>query len=91
MTWTVVHPIDDKSPLYGKTAADLEGLQAEIMIMMKAYDDTSAQTVHARYSYRYDEIVWGAKFAPAFEIEPDGDLHVEVNRVGAIEAVPLVE
>ena len=91
LTWTVVHPIDEKSPLYGKTPADLERLQAEVMIVMKAFDDTSAQTVYTRYSYRFDEITWGAKFAPAFDVEPNGDLRVEVNRVSAIDSAPLIE
>ena len=89
LTWTVVHPIDEKSPLYGKIQEDLERLQAEVLIMMKGFDDTFAQTVHARYSYRYDEILWGAKFAPAFEIDANGDLRVEVNRVGNVERVAL--
>ncbi|MGA8028065.1 MAG: ion channel [Bryobacteraceae bacterium] len=89
LTWTVVHPIDEKSPLYGKTPAELEQLQAEVMIMMKGFDDTFGQTVQARYSYRYDEITWGAKFAPAFETEKNGDLHVEVNRVGRTEPARL--
>ncbi len=86
LTWTVVHPIDQNSPLYGKTKEDLQQLQAEVMIMLKGFDDTFGQTVNARYSYRYDEIIWGAKFAPAFEVESDGDLRLEVNKVGAIEA-----
>ena len=90
LTWTVVHPIDDKSPFFGKTAQNLQQLQAEVIVVMKAFDDTSAQTVHARYSYRYDEITWGAKFVPAFDIESSGDLHLEVNKVGAIDPVPLI-
>lgn len=89
LTWTVVHPIDKNSPLYGKTKEDLERLQAEVMIMLKGIDDTFGQTVHVRYSYRYDEIVWGAKFAPAFEVETGGDLLVELDRVGLIETAPL--
>jgi inward rectifier potassium channel len=89
LTWTIVHPIDEKSPLYRKTAQDLERLQAEILIMIKAFDDTFGQTVQVRYSYRYDEIVWGAKFTPAFDVEPNGDLRLEVNKVGSVEAVPL--
>jgi inward rectifier potassium channel len=88
LTWTIVHPIDDKSPLYGKTAADLERLQAEIMILLSGFDDTFGQTVHTRFSYRYDEIVWGAKFAPAFEIDKDGDLVIEVDRVSEIDYLP---
>jgi len=84
LTWTIVHPIDEKSPLHGKTAADLEKLQAEVLILIKGFDDTFSQTVHARYSYRYDEIVWGAKFAPAFDVDQHGDIDLEVNKVGAL-------
>lgn len=91
LTWTVVHPIDEKSPLYEKTPADLAQLQAEVMIMMKGFDDSFGQTVHARYSYRYDEIRWGAKFAPAFEIDGNGELRVEVNKVGNFEAVAIAD
>jgi inward rectifier potassium channel len=86
LTWTIVHPIEHDSPLHNKTAADLERLQAEILILVKGYDDTFSQTVHARYSYRYDEIIWGARFAPAFHVDPDGDLILEVNKVGELVA-----
>jgi inward rectifier potassium channel len=84
LTWTVVHPIDQESPLYGKTAEDLEKYQAELMILVKGFDDTFSQTVHARYSYRYDEFKWGARFAPAFEVDSEGDIVLDVNRVGAM-------
>ncbi len=80
----MVHPIDKESPLYGKTAADLERLQTELLILVKGFDDTFSQTVHARYSYRYDEFKWGARFAPAFEVDPEGDLVLDVNKVGAL-------
>jgi len=85
LMWTVVHPIAEDSPLFGKTPENLERLQAEIMIMLRGVDDTFGQTVHSRYSYRYDEIVWGAKFAPGFEVESSGDLRVEIDRVSALE------
>jgi inward rectifier potassium channel len=81
LTWTVVHPIVDGSPLLGKTAQDLERLQAEVLIMMKGHDESFGQSVHARYSYRYDEIVWGARFATSFEVEKNGDLRIEVDKV----------
>ncbi len=81
LTWTVVHPIDSRSPLYGKSPEDLELLQAELMVMLKGYDDTFSQTVHARYSYRYDEIRWGHRFTPAFEIDESGAIDVHVDRI----------
>ena len=59
LTWTIVHPIDHHSPFWGKTKEDLERLQAEVLILIKGFDETFSQTVHARYSYRFDEIVLG--------------------------------
>ena len=84
LTWTVVHPIDQQSPLWGKTAEDLSALQAEVLILIKAYDDTFSQTVLARHSYRHDEMVWGARFAPAFFVDSEGDLVLEIQKLGDI-------
>ena len=88
LTWTIVHPIDQDSPLFGKTAADLEKLQAELMILVKGFDDTFSQTVHARYSYRYNEFKWGARFAQAFEVDSEGDIVLDVNKVGDLLEPP---
>jgi inward rectifier potassium channel len=82
LTWTIVHPIDTESPLWGKSAEDLRAMQAEFLILIKAYDDTFSQTVLARYSYRHDDVVWGKRFAPAFSVDSEGDLVLEVGKVG---------
>ena len=84
LTWTIVHPIDGESPLAGLTAEDLQRRQAEVMILIKGYDDTFSQTVLSRYSYRFDEVIWHKRFAPAFQVDPDGDLVLELHRVGEI-------
>jgi len=83
--WTIVHPIDQDSPLWGLSAADLAKRQAEVLILIKAYDDTFAQSVQARYSYRHDEVVWGKKFIPAFSITSDGNVLVELDKIGEVE------
>lgn len=83
LTWTVVHPIDEGSPLFGKSAEDLARLQAEFVVLIKGFDDTFSQTVHARYSYRYDEVTWGARFQPAFEISGDGNMVLDLDRVSS--------
>jgi inward rectifier potassium channel len=84
LTWTIVHVIDESSPLWGKTAEDLETVQAELLILLKGHDDTFNQTVFARRSYRHDEIVWGARFAPAFFVDTDGDLILELPKIGEL-------
>jgi inward rectifier potassium channel len=83
LTWTIVHPLDETSPLFGKTPEDLERLQAEFVVLIKAFDDTFSQAVHTRYSYRYDEVAWQAKFEPAFEIDSNGDMVLNLDRVGS--------
>ena len=65
--WTLVHPITDKSPLYGLTPQELEQSDTEILISLQALDDTFVQMVHTRFSYRYDEIKWGHKFSPIYD------------------------
>ena len=81
LTWTVVHPIDSASPFFGKSAEDLARVSAEILILLQGFDDTFSQVVHSRYSYRHDEFVWGAKFAPAFKVDQKGGLVVEVDHI----------
>lgn len=87
LTWTVVHPIDEASPLWGKTAAELLALQSELLILVKGFDETFSQVVHTRFSYRADELVWGAKFTPAFSVEPSGDILLELDKVGEFRSV----
>jgi inward rectifier potassium channel len=84
LSWTVVHPIDEESPLWGKTAEDLANLQAEVLILIKGYDDTFSQTVLSRHSYRYDEILWNKRFAPAFFVDDRGDMVLELKKVGEV-------
>ncbi len=89
LTWTIVHPIDQQSPLYGKTAEDLEHLRVEFLILIKGTDDTFGQTVHQRYSYRHDEVVWNAKFAPAFDVTAEGNLELQMDRLSELVEVGL--
>ena len=81
LSWTLVHTVDEASPLYGKTAADLEELQAEFLIVVKCFDDTFSQTVHARRSYPHEHVVWGARFQPTFRIDEQGDLELDLNKL----------
>jgi inward rectifier potassium channel len=87
LTWTVVHPIDSASPFYGKTAEDLKKVSAELLILIQGFDDTFSQLVNARYSYRHDEILWGAKFVPAFSVDAHGDLVLDLERLDELKMV----
>ena len=80
LSWTVVHPLDNKSPLWELEPLDLDKGDAEILILIKAFDDTFSQTVHSRTSYQYEEIIWDARFKPV--IEPNEDGIMTLNMAG---------
>lgn len=84
LSWTIVHPIDDNSPLHGLGPDELEKLQVEFLILIKCFDDTFSQTVHARYSYTFDELEWESRFLPAFDITDEGDLAFDVSQLDRI-------
>jgi inward rectifier potassium channel len=67
ISWTLVHPIVETSPLWQQTSEDLQMADTEILIFIRAIDETFSQQVHLRYSYRFNEVVWGAKFRPMFD------------------------
>ena len=67
--WTIVHAITEESPLYGHTEIELKESEAEILVLIKGFDDSFAQNVHSRNSYLHNEIVWDAKFEIMHENE----------------------
>jgi inward rectifier potassium channel len=91
MSWTIVHPIDEESPIYGWTNEDFKNNDVEFMVLIRAYEETFAQTVHSRSSYRYNEMVIGAKFVPIVKPGDKGSVTVELNRINAYEETPLFE
>jgi inward rectifier potassium channel len=59
LSWTIMHVIDEKSPLYGATIDQLYDMQFEILILLSGTDDTLADVIYARHSYTPDEILMG--------------------------------
>ncbi len=72
LSWTIVHIVDENSPLYGVTQDQLCASGAEFLILLTGMDETFSQVVNARSSYRADEIIWDAKFTDIFLYDPEG-------------------
>lgn len=66
LSWTLVHPITNDSPLFELTALDFETIRGEIIVNIKTFDDMFSTTVAARTSYIFEEVVYGAKFNPMY-------------------------
>ena len=91
MSWTIVHPITTESPLYGMSDEELKKVHGEFLIIMSGFDDTFAQNVYMLNSYRHDEVLWGAKFVRNFYDGEDGEIIVEVDKVGKCARAELNE
>jgi inward rectifier potassium channel len=87
LSWTVVHPLDNDSPLKDITPEEMANGEASFAILLKAFDDTFSQTVHSRTSYMYDEIVWGAKFKPTFDRDEEGRIVLNLDKIDDYEVV----
>lgn len=82
--WTIVHPINEASPLYNLNAEELHKNDVEFIVSMKAFDETTSQNVYSRSSYKASEIKWGEKFVYAVTQE-DGGLIIDVNKLNITE------
>lgn len=87
LSWTVVHPINEHSPLFGIDKAELIEREVEIIILLQAFDDTFSQTVHSRASYLDENIIYNAKFAPIFFHDENGTTTLDLSKLSAIEEI----
>lgn len=71
MNFTVVHPLDEKSPLQNFTREDMKAADVEIYVLVRAFDDVYSATVLQRTSYTYDEIKFNAKFVQMYRESED--------------------
>ncbi len=84
LNWTVVHPIDEKSPLNGWTPDMLRAGEAEFYISLTAVDETFAQTVHSRSSYTMDDVKCGENYRMMYEAV-DGEFVLDLDLLDKTE------
>lgn len=87
LSWTIVHVLDDNSPIAGFSNAELQEAAAEFMIMVKGVDEANHQTVNARHSYTWEEIVWDARFMPVISRNKKGQPFVMMQKIGEYDRV----
>src|SRR3954463_4445349 len=85
LAWTIVHPIDTHSPFVTRTLDDLVREEGEILVLLSGVDEAFAQTVHARSSYRPEEIIWNARFASIFMPPEAGVVGIDLAKLHDIE------
>ncbi len=90
MNWTVVHPIDEDSPLLHLTEDDMKSTDLELFVQVSGFDHVFSSNVMQRTSYTYKEIVWGAKFQPMYTESPDDTTTIlQLNKLNVFDKVTL--
>jgi inward rectifier potassium channel len=72
LSWTVLHPIDEASPLFGLTRDEMAAEEMEIIVMLSGMDETISDHIFARHAYWHDEIVWHKRFVDVVSVAPTG-------------------
>jgi inward rectifier potassium channel len=78
--WTLVHPINEESPVYQFSKEDMQNAEVELLIFVQGFDESFSNTVISKASYTFDEFVFGAKFVPMYHPNETGDktiLHLD--------------
>ena len=84
--WTLMHIIDEASPLFGEDAESLKGRDVSLLLTLEGIDESTAQTMQARYMWSCDEIFWQYRFVDIMS-ELDGVSHIDYSHFD--EIVPL--
>jgi inward rectifier potassium channel len=71
MSWLATHTIDAASPLADVTREQLAGSNCNIIVTFQGIDDRLAATVHTRYAYNAEDIVFDRRFADIFHLDPE--------------------
>jgi inward rectifier potassium channel len=87
LSWTVIHPIDETSPLYGETATSLDASQADIVASLVGIEEATAQTVHARYRWQASAILFDHRFDDILVVMPDGRRALDYTRFHDVAGV----
>lgn len=90
LNWTIVHVINEESPLYHLTPEDIEATEAELLVFVKGFDDMYSNTVIARSSYTYKEFIYGAKFKTMYHPNAEHTTTImELDMINAYDKVAM--
>jgi inward rectifier potassium channel len=84
--WTVMHIVDENSPLFGETAETLKRLDTSLILTLEGVDESTSQTMQARHMWSCDQIYWHHRFVDIMS-ERDGVSHIDYALFD--EIVPL--
>ena len=80
LSWTVMHVIDEESPLYGVTPLDMDESVVAVSVVFSGHHEGFQQRVHARHTYTQALIEWDRRFADIISRDNDGTVIIDYAR-----------
>lgn len=80
LSWTVLHRIDEDSPLYGITPGTCDDRMTALICTLTGHDSTYGQTSHARHLYDPREILFDHSFVDVISRLPGQRLIVDFSK-----------
>ena len=84
MTWTLMHPIDELSPLYGCDPAELKAAWARLFLSVAATDVKLGRQVQDVGDYNDQQILFGAHYADAVTYDEDGTPTADMSKLSHV-------
>lgn len=84
LTWTIVHSIDEKSPLWGMEFDDIIRLNAEVIVLVEAFDETHSQSIYKIKSYAGKQWMNDKKFTRSFNADETSTIVLDINSINEI-------
>jgi inward rectifier potassium channel len=85
LNWTVVHPINDKSPFWELSQDAIQALQPEVSALLIGFDEVYSSTVMARNSYALSDLIFGYRFAPMY-FRGKSNTKLDLSLLDSVEA-----
>jgi inward rectifier potassium channel len=90
MNWTVVHAIDEQSPIHGFDPEKMKSSDVELYVLIRGFDDVYSNYVLQRTSYTFGEIKFNRKFVPMYRESEDGKTTIlELHKLNQTIEAPI--
>jgi len=91
LSWTVMHVIDEASPLFGCTPEVLAQSETSITVVFSGHHEGLQQQVHARHTYLEEQILWDHRFADLISRDDKGIVTIDYSQFDEVIPVPAAE
>jgi inward rectifier potassium channel len=85
LTFQVMHPLDEESPLFGMTPEQMAAEETEFVVLVTGIDATVSQAIHARYSYSHEDLLWQHRFVDIFGYTEHGEAAIDMRKFHTAE------